>query len=244
MVFFFFIQKFFSVALAVTNITGVFAAGFEAQFKSLGDGKDVAFLKVRNRLLNVSCKQSKITCPIRSAILVHSRGSFRKALNALPLRMTFLCLAVSAVDQDHDTCHRRLAGLVPVRHLLSSLAALVQLDRLRTHSKLPSHVCLLERDGYRTRHEHPLPSHVFYPKSSHELRAEDWDKRYLWTRHFVSPSSRKTRTLGFMYCLLNCSSVLYRTFHEGNIELNYALGNHAVDFDGKLSSSPTTASVH
>ena len=31
---------------------------------------------------------------------------------------------------------------------------------------------------------------------------------------------------------------------EGNIELNYALGNYAVDFDGKLSYSLTTASVH
>ena len=31
---------------------------------------------------------------------------------------------------------------------------------------------------------------------------------------------------------------------EGNIELNYALGNYAVNFDGKLPRSLTTASVH
>ena len=31
---------------------------------------------------------------------------------------------------------------------------------------------------------------------------------------------------------------------EGNIELNDALGNYAVNFDGKLSSSLTTASMH
>ena len=30
---------------------------------------------------------------------------------------------------------------------------------------------------------------------------------------------------------------------EGNIELNYALGNYAVNFDGKLSRSLATASV-
>ena len=48
------------------------------------------------------------------------------------------------------TCHRRLAGLIPVRNVLSDLAALVQLDRLRADDKLPCHVCVLERDGYRT----------------------------------------------------------------------------------------------
>ena len=31
---------------------------------------------------------------------------------------------------------------------------------------------------------------------------------------------------------------------QGNIELNYALGNYAVNFDGKLSNSLTTAFVH
>ena len=31
---------------------------------------------------------------------------------------------------------------------------------------------------------------------------------------------------------------------EGNIALNYALGNYAVNFDGKPSSSLTTVSVH
>ena len=38
------------------------------------------------------------TGPIRFAILVHSRGSFRKALNALPLRTTFLRPPVTGVD--------------------------------------------------------------------------------------------------------------------------------------------------
>ena len=143
-----------------------------------------------------SSKHLKATGPVRSAILVYSRGSFRKALNALLLRTTLFGSTVSGGDQDHDTCHRRLADLVPVRYLLSSLAALVQLDLLRTYNELPSHVCLLERDGYRTRHEHPLPSHVFHQKAPHELRAEDWNKRHLWTRHFVSPG-RKPRPSGF-----------------------------------------------
>ena len=40
--------KFFSVALAVTNITGVFAAGFGAPYESLSEEKGIAFLKVRN----------------------------------------------------------------------------------------------------------------------------------------------------------------------------------------------------
>lgn len=40
--------KFFSVALAITNITGVFAAGFGSPFESLSDEKGIAFLKVRN----------------------------------------------------------------------------------------------------------------------------------------------------------------------------------------------------
>ena len=43
----------------------------------------------------------------------------------------------------------RLAGLVSVRYLLSNLAALVQLDRLPAYDELPSHVCLLKRDGHR-----------------------------------------------------------------------------------------------
>ena len=38
------------MALAVTNIIGVFAAGFGAPFESLSDGKAIAFLKVQNGL--------------------------------------------------------------------------------------------------------------------------------------------------------------------------------------------------
>ena len=91
----------------------------------------------------------------------------------------------------------RLAGLVLVRHLLPSLAALVQLDRLRTYHELPSHVRLLERDGYRTRSEHPLPSRVLYPKSPHEFGAEGRDEQHLRTRHFVSPSP-SDRALGLI----------------------------------------------
>lgn len=43
--------KFFSLALAVTNITGVFAAGFGTPFESLSDEKGIAFLKVHNAIL-------------------------------------------------------------------------------------------------------------------------------------------------------------------------------------------------
>lgn len=42
--------KFFSIALAVTNITGVFAAGFGTPFESLSDEKGIAFLKVHNAI--------------------------------------------------------------------------------------------------------------------------------------------------------------------------------------------------
>ena len=43
--------KFFSVALAITNIIGVFLAGFGTPFESLSDEKGIAFLKVRTRSL-------------------------------------------------------------------------------------------------------------------------------------------------------------------------------------------------
>ena len=42
--------KFFAVALAVTNITGVFAAGFGAPYESLSEEKGIAFLKVRDEI--------------------------------------------------------------------------------------------------------------------------------------------------------------------------------------------------
>lgn len=45
--------KFFSIALAVTNITGVFAAGFGTPFESLSGAKGVAFLKVGNVTFDV-----------------------------------------------------------------------------------------------------------------------------------------------------------------------------------------------
>lgn len=49
----FFSSKFFSVALAITNIVGVYAAGFGTPFESLSEEKGIAFLKVRNRALDV-----------------------------------------------------------------------------------------------------------------------------------------------------------------------------------------------
>ena len=47
-----FCSKFFSVALAVTNIVGVFAAGFGAPFESLSAERGIAFLKVRRVLFD------------------------------------------------------------------------------------------------------------------------------------------------------------------------------------------------
>lgn len=43
-----------------------------------------------------------------------------------------------------------MAGLVSIRYFLSSLATVVQLDRLRAFDKLPSNVRLFERDGHCT----------------------------------------------------------------------------------------------
>lgn len=52
-------SKFFSVALAVTNIVGVFAAGFGVPFESLDDEEAIAFLKVRNQSLDVKLQVLK-----------------------------------------------------------------------------------------------------------------------------------------------------------------------------------------
>lgn len=57
---------------------------------------------------------------------------------------------IACGDQDHATSHGRMARLVSIRYFLSSLAALVQLDRLRADDKLPGHVCLFKRDGHCT----------------------------------------------------------------------------------------------
>ena len=83
--------------------------------------------------------------------MVPSLGSFRKALDTLLLRTTLFRSPISDGDQHHDIGHGRLASLVSVRDLLSDLAALVQLDRLRAYDELLSHVCLLKRDGHCTR---------------------------------------------------------------------------------------------
>ena len=43
-----FCSKFFAVALAITNVVGVFAAGFGTPFESLSNAMGIAFLKVRD----------------------------------------------------------------------------------------------------------------------------------------------------------------------------------------------------
>ena len=91
-----------------------------------------------------------MTGHVRAAILVHSRSSIREAFDSLLLRATFLRSSVPRGGQDYASSHKRLAGLVSVRYSLSDLADLVQLDRLPAHRKLPSHVCLLKRDGHCT----------------------------------------------------------------------------------------------
>ena len=91
-----------------------------------------------------------VTGLVRAAVLVHPRGSIRKALDPVLLRATFLRSSFSRGGQDYASSHKRLAGLVSVRYPLSDLADLVQLDRLPAHRKLPSHVCLLKRDGHCT----------------------------------------------------------------------------------------------
>ena len=52
-------SQFFSAALAVTNISGVFAAGFGTPFESLSDGKAIAFLKVRSEIPDVKLQVLK-----------------------------------------------------------------------------------------------------------------------------------------------------------------------------------------
>ena len=89
-----------------------------------------------------------MTGHVRAAVLVHPRGSIRKALDSLLLRATFLRSSVPRGGQDYASSYKRLAGLVSVRYSLSDLTDLVQLDRLPAHRKLPSHVCLLKRDGH------------------------------------------------------------------------------------------------
>lgn len=54
-----FYSKFFSAALAITNIIGVFAAGFGTPFESLSDGKAIAFLKVRSGIPDVKLQVLK-----------------------------------------------------------------------------------------------------------------------------------------------------------------------------------------
>lgn len=146
-----FCSKFFSIALAVTNIVGVFAAGFGAPFESLSDEKGIAFLKVRRGVFDIKLQVLKSeTGLVRAAVLVHPCGSFCEILDSLLLRTTLFRPPISGGGQHHDSPNRCLAGLIPVRYLLPSLAALVQLDRLRANDELPSHVCLLKRDGHCT----------------------------------------------------------------------------------------------
>ena len=164
----------------------------------MDDEEAIAFLKVRNQSLDVKLQVLKIgTGLVRAAVLVHSRGSLCEVLNTLLLRTTLFRSPISDGGQCHDASHRRMAGLLSVRYLLSSLAALVQLDRLRAYDKLPSDVCVLKRDGHCTRCQHLLPSHVFHQKSPHELGTEDWDKQHLWARHLVSLPNRRPRASGF-----------------------------------------------
>lgn len=85
---------------------------------------------------------------ICATILVYPRGSLCKILDTLLLRTTVFHPPVYGSDQNYVTSHGRVAGFVSVRHFLSNLAHLVQLDRLPAYGKLSRNVRLLERDGH------------------------------------------------------------------------------------------------
>lgn len=84
----------------------------------------------------------------------------------MPVRKTVYDEPVPHLYKDADNTHNRLAHLVFLRYVLSSMAYLVQLDSLPAHDKLSSYVRPLQRDGYYTRCQYPLSSSIFHQKSS------------------------------------------------------------------------------
>ena len=233
----------FSAALAITNIVGVPVGGFGVPFESLSDSKAIIFLKVRAAVVAVSrmpsCIDSKSprTGTLRIAVLVHNRRGAGQALRALPVPAHLLHRPLPHLHKNHDGHHSLLARLLPLRHLFPSLAALVQLDRMRADDQLSGHVRAVQRDGYPAGHQHPVSSDVVYLASAHESEAESRDCVDFRVGHIVCFPSlinfivfllRIPAEMRIISCIV--SSIARLVYAVGFVELNIK-GNYAVNFD-------------
>lgn len=196
---------FFSIALAVTNIVGVFAAGFGAPFESLSDEKGIAFLKVLFVLqfwyiLAVAFVKFSILCfygrlfsvrrfPVAVNIMIVLTGAwlvsflFATFFQVWPLWCNWIVCAPTTN--------------YPVMYVCSSVTDIV-LD--------VSILCL------------PIS--------------------FIRKLHMSSVQKIGTSSIFGLgiFCIVSSAARLVYTvrFMEGNIELNYDVGNYAVNFDAPV----------
>ncbi|CAF9916363.1 hypothetical protein IMSHALPRED_003055 [Imshaugia aleurites] len=206
---------FFAAALAITNIVGVFAAGFGTPFESLSDAKGTAFLKVLFvmqfwYILAVALVKFSILC-LYGRIFSTGR-SFKVGIKIMILLtgawlVSFLFATFFQVWP--LWCNWIVCAPTtnyPVMYVCSSVTDIV-LDI--------SILCI------------PV-SYIRQLQMSSVQKAATSSIFGLGIFCIVSSIARLVYTVRFM---------------QGNIELSYNQGNYAVNFDGKLSTHSTTSSA-
>ncbi len=106
--------------------------------------------------------------PLHTSILVHHRCGSRQTLGVVLL---WAYLSTWLMATRHPCLHcsgHRLAYILPLRHILPDLAAVVQLDSLYTYLELRPDVCPLQRYRHHTRHLHFGSSYLIYTAPANE----------------------------------------------------------------------------